>query len=135
MASKNRALVLIFSIGVCLIPWSAKAGGDPAVVRPPVENHRFFDAPNILVQAANIALMAADVATTREALKIPGTRELNPLARSSAGLISLKIGAVGAGMGIAYLMHRSGHHKAERIFPLFLGLPSGLAAIHNSRVH
>jgi len=41
----------------------------------------------------------------------------------------------GAGLGIAYVMHRSGHYKAERVIPMIFGVPSGLAALHNSGIH
>jgi hypothetical protein len=100
---------------------------------PPV--HRFLDAKNFCVQSINIIMLAADVASTHRALQVPGTSEVNPLAKSQGALIALKVAGVGAGFGIAYMMHKSGHHKAERLIPLFLGVPSGIAAVHNARIH
>jgi hypothetical protein len=80
-------------------------------------------------------VLEADVLTSLRALQVPGTREANPMARGQAALISLKIGGAGAGLGIAYAMHMTGHHKAERIVPLIFGIPSGIAAVHNAGIH
>jgi hypothetical protein len=33
------------------------------------------------------------------------------------------------------MMHKTGHHKAERLIPLMFGVPSGIAAIHNFGIH
>jgi hypothetical protein len=105
------------------------------VVESPAPVHRFLDAKNIALQSLNALIMAADLASTRRALQVPGTRELNPLSRSEGAQISLKVAGVGAGLGIAYMMHRTGHHKAERIVPLILGVPSAVAAAHNAGIH
>lgn len=101
----------------------------------PAPVHRFFDAKNIALQTLNILAMAADVASTRHALQIPGTSEMNPLAKSQGGLLALKIAGVGAGLGIAYMTHRSGHHKLERVIPVVCATPSALAAVHNTEIH
>jgi hypothetical protein len=136
MTSKQRAFALIIAIGLCLIRSSAKAAAaNPMIVEPPVPMHRFFDAKNIALLAANAVMMAADVASTNRALQVPGTREMNPLAGSQEALLSLKIAGVGAGLGIAYMLHRTGHHRAERVIPLLFGVPSAVAAAHNSRIH
>lgn len=132
MAWRKLAFLLIFVIGVFPSPWIARAAGDPAViVAPPAATHRFLDRTNIALQAFNVAFMGADIASTYRALQVPGTREANPLMKSPASMIAMKAGAVGAGMMVAYMLHRSGHHKAERIFPVLFGIPSGAAAIHN----
>ena len=105
------------------------------ITEPPPPVHRFLDARNIGLQAINIAIMAADIASTRRALQVPGAREANPLAGSQGGVLALKIAGVGAGLGVAYMMHRTGHHKAERLVPVIFGTPSALAAIHNAGIH
>jgi len=135
MTSKERAFIRFLALGLWLIPSSAKAGANPMIVEQPVTVHRFLDAQNICVQSLNIIMVAADVASTHRALQVPGAREGNPLARSQGALISLKVAGVGAGWGIAYMMHRSGHHKAERWIPLIFGMPSGVAAAHNAGIH
>lgn len=133
--SNQRAMVLSLVMGFSLIPLSAAAGANPLIVERPVQSHRFFDAKNLSLLSVNALIMIADVASTRRALQVPGTHEANPLAQSQGALISLKFAGVGAGWGIAYMMHRSGHHTAERVIPMLLGFPSGIAAIHNAGIH
>ena len=139
MTSYKQASILFLALGIGLIPSAASAAGpagaNPMVVEPRAPVHHFLDAKNIAMQSITAIILGADVATTNRALQVPGTREANPLAQSQAALIALKIGGVGAGWGIAYLMHKSGHHRAERIIPLIFAAPSGIAAIHNAGIH
>jgi hypothetical protein len=137
MTIYKRAFILVLATGLCLIPLTTLAAGNPIMVQrptpPPV--HRFLDGQNICLHSINAIIMAADIASTHNALQAPGTRELNPLAQSQGGMIALKVAAVGAGLGIAYMLHKSGHHKAERVIPLIFGVPSGIAAAHNAGIH
>lgn len=126
---------LIIAMGICLTPWCAFAGGGAAYMQGPPAVHRFFDRRSVAIHTVSMIMMEADVLTSVRALQAPGTREANPMAQGQAALISLKIGGAAAGLGIAYAMHRTGHHKAERIIPLIFGLPSGIAAIHNAGIH
>jgi hypothetical protein len=135
MTSNQKCSILAMIICLCLIPAWAMAGADPAVVRAPAPVHHFLDAKNIALFSVNAIVMGADIATTERALAVPGAREANPLMRSQAAIIPLKVASVGAGLGLAYMLHRSGHHKAERIIPLFLAAPSALAAVHNAGIH
>lgn len=157
MNTNKRAITLLLAMGLCAIPSSVLGASPapaaaapavaapaapappimvvPAVVRRPPAPHKFLDGPNVLIFGVSAAMMAADLATTRQALQVPGTRELNPLAHSTTSFSALKIAAFGAGIGIAYAMHKTGHHKAERIVPLVLGIPSGFAAAHNAWIH
>lgn len=135
MASHKQNSMLVVAMGICLIPTWALAAADPAVIQSPPPVHRFLDSKNIGLQALNVAIMAADLATTRRALQLPGTHEANPLMQSPGAMVSVKLAAVGAGLGISYLMHRSGHHRAERFVPIIFGIPSGVAAIHNAGIH
>jgi hypothetical protein len=105
------------------------------LVEPSAPTHRFLDAQNISLQSISIILMAVDVASTHRALQVPGAHESNPLAQSQGALISLKVAGAAAGLGIAYMMHKSGHHKAEKLIPVIFGVPSGLAAVHNFGIH
>jgi hypothetical protein len=101
-------------------------------VQPPT--HKFGDTLNICLHGAGAAMMWFDVSESKRALSQPGTVEGNPIVRAG-GLIPLKVAGVGAGIGIAYMLHRSGHHKCERVIPLIFGVPSAIAAIHNSTIH
>jgi hypothetical protein len=135
MTSNRRVLILSLAAGLGMIPSPAWGGANPMLVEPAAPVHHFFDAKNIYLQSLSIVAMAADVASTHEALKVPGAHEANPLAHSQAALICLKVAGAGAGLGMAYMMHKTGHYKAARSIPLIFGLPSGFAAIHNSGLH
>jgi hypothetical protein len=135
MASHQKASILVVVIGLLLSPSAVMAGADPAVIQSPPPVHRFLDGQNVALHTLNAIIMAADIATTRRALQVPGASEANPLMKSQGAMISLKVASVGAGLGIAYMLHKSGHHKAERLVPLFLGVPSAVAAAHNAGIH
>jgi hypothetical protein len=109
-------------------------GADPAVIQRPLQTHRFFDRQNITVLTVHAIVMTADVVSTRRALQVPGTYEGNPLMRSQTTSIALKAASVGAGLGVAYMLHKSGHHKAERMVPALFGIPSAVAAVHNAGI-
>jgi len=135
MATNQRAFFLAMAMGLCLIP-SVLRGADPAVIQPPPSTrHHFLDAQNIGLLSLNAMIMAADIATTRRALQVPGAYEANPLMRNQGAAIAMKAAAVCGGVGIAYMFHKSGHHKAERMVPLFMGVPSAIAATHNAGIH
>jgi hypothetical protein len=135
MRSNQRAVFLLLLIGFWLIPSAALSDGNPVLVERPVPVHKFLDGPNVLMHGLSAIMMAADVATTNRALEVPGTRELNPLAQSPAARYSLKCAGFGAGLALSYAMHRSGHHKAERIIPMLFGVPSAVMAVHNAGIH
>ena len=92
---------------------------------------QFFNKAEIVTLSFSAGLMAADIITTNQALHRPGAYEANPLGQSAASRYALKVAGCGAGLGISYAMYRTGHYKAARVVPLILGVPSGIAAIHN----
>ena len=79
-------------------------------------------------------MMAADIITTQQALQVPGTREANPLGQSGGARYALKFAGFGAGIGISYALHRTGHYKAARIVPMIIGVPFLAAALHNASI-
>jgi hypothetical protein len=134
MVFNQRASILIVALMFCLIPVSVFAA-DPAVIQPPAPVHKFLDARNVAVFSLNAAVMVADIVTTRRALQVPGAYEANPLMKSQGATIALKSVSVCAGMATAYMLHKSGHHKAERFIPALFGIPSAIAAVHNAGIH
>lgn len=86
-----------------------------------IERHKFWDNENRALFAASAAMSAADFAVTRANLQ-SGGRDLNPVVRffgpSTAGLAVNFAGETAAVIGVSYLLHRTGHHKLERIFTL-----------------
>ena len=135
MATNPKALILVVAYLLFLMPLMLM-GAAPAVIQAPVfKPHRFLDVQNIGEFSMNAIIMAADLATTRRALEVPGTHEANPLMRNPGAAIAMKTATVGAGIGIAYMLHKSGHHRAERWVPVIMGMPSAIAAAHNAGIH
>ena len=135
MKSNQCAIILLLVMGFFLTPSVALPEGNPVLVERPVPVHKFLDGPNALMHGLSALMMVADVATTNRALDVPGTRELNPLGQSPAARYSLKCAGLGASLALSYAMHRTGHHKAERIIPMLFGIPSAVAAAHNAGIH
>ena len=135
MGSNRRVFGWVMAMEFCLVPLSAMAGADPAVIQPPAQVHRFLDRQNVTLYTLHAIVLAADIATTRRALQVPGAYEANPLMKSQEASIALKAASFSAGLGVAYMLHKGGHHKAERIVPALFGIPSAVAAVHNAGIH
>jgi hypothetical protein len=92
-----------------------------ASVKKSAEEHRFWDKENRILFTAVAATSGADFAVTRANLQ-SGGRDLNPVVRffgpSTAGLAVNFAGETAGVIGVSYLLHRTGHHKLERIFSL-----------------
>ena len=125
--------MLLVSSMMVISPSLVVCGASALVEAPaPAPAHKFFNRANLALFGISALIMVADVSTTRRALQTPGTREVNPLAQSSAQLDVLKFAGLGAGLGIAYMLHRQGHCKAERLVPMLVALPSAGAALHSA---
>ena len=85
------------------------------------DRHRFWDKENSVLFAASAAMSAADFAVTRSILQ-NGGREMNPtvrlFGRSTLGLAANFAGETAGVIGVSYFLHRTGHHKLERIFTM-----------------
>ena len=65
-------------------------------------------------------LITADGVTTQHILQVDHGSELNPVVRplvkkGAAGQVGASLLGYGISVGTAYLFHRSGHHKLERV--------------------
>ena len=81
--------------------------------------HPFWTVENKVSFSLLAGLVAADAITTQRGLS-EGFREVNPVmrpfvTRGAAGEAAGSALGFGAGVGVAYLLHRSHHYKAERI--------------------
>jgi len=99
----------------------APVGQPPAATLPEPGNHPFWDRPNRLLFVATGATATADFFVTHSNLS-RGGRELNPVTRvfgrSSAGLATNFTLETAGVMGVSYLLHRTGHHRLERMTSL-----------------
>jgi len=84
--------------------------------------HRFFDHGNRLRASILAGLVAADGVSTQEILRGGGGRwrEMNPMARplvnqGAPGQLAASVLGYGFSLGTSYLLHRSGHHKLEKL--------------------
>ena len=83
--------------------------------------HSFWDGKNRFLFSAVAMFSGADFAVTHMNLA-NGGRELNPMVRpftGSTGALAVNFAGQTAGvMGVSYLLHKSGHHKLERMVPV-----------------
>jgi len=81
--------------------------------------HKFWTLENKINFSVFAAELTADAITTQQGLN-RGMREANPLARpfvthGAGGQAAASAIGMGMVLGTAYLLHRTGHYKAERI--------------------
>jgi hypothetical protein len=102
------------------------------------DEHRFWDKQNRALFAAAAALNGADFAVTRANLQ-SGGQELNPVVRvfgrSTAGLAVNFIGETAGMVSISYFLHKTGHHKLERMVSMVNIGSSAVAASYSLTHH
>ena len=88
---------------------------------PELKTHKFFDRGNKIRMGILAGVVAADGISTQEILQSGGRwRELNPLARpfvnqGATGQFAASILGYGFSLGTSYLLHRTGHHRLEKL--------------------
>jgi len=102
-----------------LISVTACAQDLPAIA----SKHNFWDAANKMLFASHAALEAVDFGITHRNLS-DGGRELDPEAKAlcesgTAGQLVFFGGRMAGVVAISYLLHRTGHHRLERAFPIY----------------
>ena len=85
--------------------------------------HNFWDAANKMLFASHAALEAADFGITHHNLS-NGGREMDPEAKAlcesgTAGQLVFFGGRMAGVIAVSYALHRTGHHKLERVFPVY----------------
>ncbi len=95
--------------------------------------HHFWTLETKINTGILAGLVAADAITTQRGLE-RGYREANPImrpfvTRGTAGQAAGSALGFGAGLGTIYLLHKTNHHKAERIaMRLMIGVQSAVVA-------
>ena len=92
----------------------------------------FWRAFNVALFSANAGIQVADLALTEHRLG-QGWIELNPLGQSRGARVGIKAFAVGMPIGLAYLCHRVGWHKAEKFMPITFMVSGGVGVAFNLR--
>ncbi len=117
---------------LCFLPMTLVAQvSSPPCVAGGVDDkaaHKFWDGSNILLHSLNTASKIADFHSTERMLR-RGGHELNPLLRTRPARIGIILGfGTGGHVLIAWILHRTGHHKLERWFMVPSIGASGTAA-------
>ena len=113
-----KLLLSLLLLSVAVQAQSFTASSSSALPDAPSQQ-RFWTVENKVNVSILAGLVAADAITTQRGLN-QGLREVNPLmrpfvTRGAAGEAAGSALGFGAGVGVAYLLHRTHHYKAERI--------------------
>jgi hypothetical protein len=98
---------------------SGKTAASPTAQSPPPKEestHRFWDATNAGLFAGVGGARALDYASSRN-FRSRGVNEIllnNSIVDNRPLFAGIEAAGVAASIGVAYLFHRSGHHKMER---------------------
>ena len=102
---------------------------------PDAPTPKFWGLENKIDFSIFAGQLAADAITTQRGLG-HGFREANPVAapfvnRGAAGSAAASALSFGAGMGVAYILHRTHHYKAEHIAVRLMLAGEGIVVAHN----
>lgn len=120
-------------------PTSFVEASTPVLTKPSSvgDEHRFWDKRNIVLFTAAAALNGADFAATRANLQ-SGGQELNPVVRifgrSTAGLAVNFFGETASMVAISYFLHKTDHHRLERMASM-VNIGTSSAAASYSLTH
>jgi hypothetical protein len=115
----NHLARTIFLVLVLAVNVMAKDHADVTLAERPIASppaHRFWDRQNLLLFSGVAAFRGLDYASTRN-FQARGRQEIllpDDVVNNSAGFGGLEAAGTATSMGIAYLLHRTGHHKLER---------------------
>lgn len=133
-----KAFLLILLLGGSALAQNFAAPSSPLPNAP--SHQRFWDLENKVSVGIFAGLIATDAFTTQRGLS-HGYREANPImrpfvTRGAAGEAAGSALGFGAGLGTVYLLHKTHHHKAERIaMRLIIGGESVVVANNLAAVH
>ena len=116
LPGKYSLLILFVTLFLC----GASAAQDLPEDSSP---HAFWDRANKILFASHATLEVVDFGITHLNLS-DGGRELDPMAKAlcesgTAGQLAFFGGRMAAVVAISYLLHKTGHHKLERAFPVY----------------
>jgi hypothetical protein len=117
MLLRLKLIPALFLVSIPLAAEEAELHTRAAVLpEAPASQHRFWDRTNILLFSGVAVFRGLDYASTRN-MQARGREEIllpDDVVNNSAGFASLEAASAAASVGIAYIFHRTGHHKLER---------------------
>jgi hypothetical protein len=116
MGLRGKSYLLILALSVSAAVSAQDLPGIPT-------EHNFWDATNKMLFSSHAGLEAVDFGITHRNLS-DGGRELDSMAKAlcesgTAGQLVFFGGRMAGVVAISYLLHRTGHHKLERVFPIY----------------
>ena len=126
-----KVLLALFLLTAVASAQSFVASSSPLPDAP--SQHHFWTLETKVNTGILAGLIATDAFTTQRGLD-RGYREANPIMRPfvTRGIGGEAVGSAlgfGVGLGTVYLLHKTHHHKAERIaLRLIVGMESGVVA-------
>jgi hypothetical protein len=102
---------------ILMVGYSARA---QEISLPEAPSHKFLDRQNAVAFTALGGLIAVDAVTTQRLISTGQFHEANPLwrplvRRGWQGEMAASALGFGAAMSSAYMFHKTGHHKMERV--------------------
>jgi hypothetical protein len=123
MPERTLLIVLLFTLSAYaqsnkseLTAQQPPIGPTSVIVDHVPTEHRFWDRKNILLFSGVAVFRGLDYASTRN-FERRGRQEVlipDDVVNNSAGFASLEAAGAATSVGIAYIFHRTGHHKMER---------------------
>jgi hypothetical protein len=116
MGRRGLPHLLLVVLFICVTGGAQDLPGIPT-------KHNFWDAANKTLFASHAVLEAVDFGITHHNLS-HGGRELDSMAKAlcesgTAGQLVFFGGRMAGVVAVSYLLHRTGHHKLERAFPMY----------------
>ncbi len=117
---------------LCLMAWSSPAQELPDHPRP----HRFFDRTNKILFSGLVVTRSLDYHSTYLSLKAGNIENQWPrgagrIVKSHAGFAAYQAANAGITIGVAYWLHRKGHHHWERAASIIQITWIGALAVRN----
>lgn len=96
------------------------------------EQHQFLDKENVSIFAGVVTVHALDVTSTWQFRRKGHSESLlsNSIVDNKAGFVLLGTSTAAVNIGASYYLHKTGHHRLERIFGI-----AGIAATSYFVVH
>jgi hypothetical protein len=95
--------------------------------------HRFWDQKNAWLFSGVAGARMLDYASTRH-FRDQGNHEVllsNAIVDDKPLFVGIELGATGLSIGVSYLCHRTGHHRAERWVSIVHAYVGMVGSIHN----
>lgn len=122
-----RMMVMLMFLSPCCFAQELPDTPQPKPV------HRFYDKPAKIELGAAVTVASADSAITCHNLA-NGGREVWQPTQSCAGNVAILFGGVATQEGVAFLLHKTGWHKPERLVRFFT-IQASSRAIRYSAKH